>query len=87
MIPPPRLNSSSITLQAENCPSNGRPCQVPVSWTDGVSITPESIEKIIRMALLSGWNPDGRGSWHELPAIFVDELDTKMNIVRKVLEN
>lgn len=85
MTSPPRLLRSTLVLHSDECPSNGQPCRIPVSWTEGTAVTPEVVEKLIRLAVGEGWDPDGSGPARELLPVLLDDVETRSKVVRDVM--
>jgi hypothetical protein len=82
---PPYRNSATLTIQSGS-DNPGRVAQTLVAWIEGEAFTPEAAEIMIRKALVTGWNPDERGSAFKFEGNHVEDLPTKNNIIKSIMD-
>lgn len=81
----PAWHTGTATVQ-EEAEKPEHVVQVELRWLRGSSVTPEIMREVIRRTLNAGWDPESRKAPELKLEVNVEEIETKMSIVRKVME-
>ena len=81
-----RSRSGIVSVQAD-CERPGRVCQFGIHGKNGDSVTPGSIELLIRHAMREGWDPDQKGIPFQVGSVELADFPSKMSVVCAVMES